>query len=132
MWLSFLISRVCGMLAPEIEAEEDSDMPMNFLKRLLGGGGAGGDQDGVYFYVRVKRTGEVIRLRLHRFNDLSMSDDGESYYVRKLIVGQRSFDRIEAEFSFDKNRRFVAAEITGGELVDQADYEQYMAEHQSA
>jgi hypothetical protein len=107
-------------------------MAMNLLKRLLGGGGTGGDQDGVYFYVRVKRTGEVIRLRLHRFNDLSMSDDGESYYVRKLIVGQRSFDRIEAEFSFDKNRRFVAAELTGGELVEQADYEQYVAGQQSA
>jgi hypothetical protein len=102
---------------------------MNILKKLLGGGAGGGDQDGRYYYVRAKRTGEVIQIRLHRYNDLSMSDGG-GYFTRKLVVGQRSFDRIEAEFYFDKNRNFVSAEVTGGELVDRADYERYLAEQQ--
>jgi hypothetical protein len=104
---------------------------MNILKRLLGGGTSGGDQEGMYYYVRAKRTGEVIQVRLHRYNDLSMSDDGGGYFTRKLIVGQRSFDRIEAEFYFDKNRNFVSAEVSGGELVDRDDYEQYLAEHRA-
>jgi hypothetical protein len=103
---------------------------MNILKKLLGGSASGGDQDGLYYYVRAKRTGEVIQIRLHRYNDLSMSDSG-GYYTRKLIVGQRSFDRIEAEFYFDKNRNFVSAEVSGGELVDRDDYVQYLAEQQT-
>jgi hypothetical protein len=103
---------------------------MNILKRLLGGSTSGGDQEGMYFYVRADRTGEVIQVRLHRYNDLSLSDSG-GYFTRKLIVGQRSFDRIEAEFYFDKNRNFVSAEVTGGELVDRADYDEYLAEQQA-
>jgi hypothetical protein len=105
---------------------------MNFLRKLFGGGAPSGDQEGMYFYIRAKKTGEVIPVRLHRFNDLSMSDDGNSYYVRKLIVGQRSFDRIEAEFFFDKNRSFVSADISGGELVERDDYEQYLAKQSSS
>ena len=101
---------------------------MNFLKKLFGGGANAGDKDGIYFYVRAKRTGEVVRIRLHRFNDLSASDDGSSYYTRKVVVGQRSFDRIEIEFFFDKNRNFVSADVSGGTLVDRADYEAFLAE----
>ena len=105
---------------------------MNILKKLLlGGGASGGDNDGVYFYIRAKRTGEVIQVRLNRFNDLSASDNESGYFTRKVIVGQRSFDRIEAEFYFDKNRSFVSAEVSGGELVDEADYEAYQADHSS-
>jgi hypothetical protein len=107
---------------------------MNFLKRWFGGSGgmSRGDKEGVYFYIRAKRTGEVIQVRLNRSNDLSLTDSGDSYYVRKLAVGQRSFDRIEAEFFFDRNRNFVSADVTGGELVERADYEQYLADQSSS
>jgi hypothetical protein len=103
---------------------------MDFLKRLFGGGRSGdGDAEGVYFYVRSKATGEVIKVRLHRYNDLSQTEDQQGYYARKVIVGQKSFDRIEAEFFFDKNRRFVSGEASGGTLVDQDDYDAYLAAH---
>jgi hypothetical protein len=104
---------------------------MNLLKKLLGGGGASrsGDASGMYYYVRSDRTGEVIQVRLNRENDLSLGDDGASYYARKVIVGQKSFDRIEAEFYFDGARRFVSCDVTGGALVERDDYEQYLAEH---
>jgi len=101
---------------------------VGFLKKLFGGGqGRSGDADGLYFYVRAKRTGEVIALRINRANDLSITEDMNGYYVRKLVVGQRSFDRIESEFWFDKDRRFVSAEISGGELVEREDYDAYLA-----
>jgi hypothetical protein len=104
---------------------------MDFLKKLLGGGRApSGDKDGIYFYVKVDQTGEVIQVRLNKANDLSMSDSG-GYFARKVIVGQRSFDRIEAEFYFDGRRQFTSADITGGELVDKSDYEAYLASQES-
>lgn len=103
---------------------------MDFLKRLFGGGDAmqGGDRDGLYFYVKANRTGEVIQVRLNRANDLSLIDSGEGYYARKVVVGQRSFDRIEAEFYFDRSRRFLSADVSGGELVDKTEYDAYQAQ----
>jgi hypothetical protein len=105
---------------------------MDFLKKLFGGGGATqGDKDGIYFYVKAEQTGEVIQVRLNKANDLSLAEGGGGYYTRKLVVGQRSFDRIEAEFFFDKNRRFTSAEIAGGELVDRDAYDAYLASEES-
>lgn len=101
---------------------------MDFLKRLFGGGRrSGGDAEGLYFYVRAQRTGEVIQVRIHRFNDLSLMDSDGGYFTRKVIVGTKSFDRLEAEFYFDRNRKFVSCDVTGGELVEREDYEAYLA-----
>lgn len=101
---------------------------MDFLKKLFGGAKAGaGDKEGIYFYVRSNSSGEVIKIRLHRFNDLSQTEDQQGYYARKVIVGEKSFDRMEAEFFFDRNRRFVSGEVSGGTLVDQEDYQAYLA-----
>lgn len=106
---------------------------MDFLKRLFGGGGAGGsDKDGVYVYVRSHQTGEVIRVRIHRYNDLSENEEGEGFYVRKVIVGEKSFDRLEAYLTFDANRQLTGGEVVGGELVDEAAYQAYRAQRDRA
>jgi hypothetical protein len=100
---------------------------VSFLKRLFGGQSGRGDSDGIYLYVRSNSTGEVIKVRLHKYNDLTASDDFTSYYVHKTIMGTKSYDRIEAEFEFDKNRRLLSSHVNGGMLVDQAAYDEYMA-----
>lgn len=106
---------------------------MDFLKRLFGGGGGrGGDKDGLYIYVRSHQTGEVIQVRIHRFNDLSLNEEGEGYHVRKVIVGEKSFDRIEALLTFDSKRQLTGSEIIGGELADEAAYEVYRASRAQA
>ncbi len=104
---------------------------MDFLKKLLGGSSRAtdGDPDGLYYYVRSNQTGEVIRLRLHRYNDLSQSDGDSGFFARKVAVGSKSFDRIEIAFTFDKKRQLADTEVTGGELVGRDEYETYLAEH---
>lgn len=99
---------------------------MNFLKRLFGGGNRGGDQGALFVYVRSARTGEVIRVRIHRYNDLSQNEAGDGYHVRKVVVGEKSFDRIEAHLSFDAKRHLIGGDVTGGDLVDEAAYEAYL------
>ncbi len=104
---------------------------MSFLKKLFGSSASRAeDRDGIYFYIRSDRTGEVIRLRLHRYNDLS--DEGGSFYVRKIVVGQSSFDRIETQLFFDKRRQLINSEIDGGELVDRDAYDAYRASRKPA
>lgn len=104
---------------------------MGFLKKLFGTGGDSGrqsDRDGMYYYIRSKRTGEVIQVRLHRFNDLSPNEEYNGFYAHKTIVGSKSFDRIDAEFFFDRSRRLTSTELAGGELVERADYDDYLAQ----
>ncbi|MBN1287011.1 MAG: hypothetical protein JXB47_16545 [Anaerolineae bacterium] len=104
---------------------------MNFLRRFFGmGEGQGGrqvhDPNGIYFYVRSHRCDEVIQVRLDRRNDLSQADfETPGYYARKLIVGTKCFDRMEAEFWFDQNRQLVEKKVTGGEFVEHEDYLAY-------
>lgn len=108
---------------------------MGFLKRLFGGGGNQGskdDPDGLYYYFRSDRSGEVVQVRLHRFNDLSLMDDGKTYFSRKMVVGSKSYERMEAEFMFDGSRRLISCEVTGGELVEREDYDAYHAAQNSA
>ncbi len=102
---------------------------MNFLKRLLGGGRTTSDPDGLYFYFRADQSGEVIQVRLHRYNDLSLSDDSSRYFAHKSIVGPETLARLEADFVFDKKRRLLSCDVQGGELVTRADYDAYRAPH---
>ncbi len=97
---------------------------MDFLKRLFGGGGAARDTGGLYFYIRSRRSGEIIRLRLD-LNQLSPEYDGDrisGYYTHKTLVGQRSFERLEADFTFDASKRLLEKSVTGGEFVTQEDW----------
>lgn len=101
---------------------------MNFLRKLAGlfaGGPSVSGDVGLYYYVKCDRCGEVIRVRINPMNDLSQTDDGQGYFVRKVIVGTRCYNRIEAEFSYGSNRRLNDTTISGGKLVDAETYETY-------
>ena len=96
---------------------------MDFLRRLLGGGGQGQDS-GMYFYIRSRRSGEIIQVRLD-LNQLSPQYEGDrvvGYLTIKTVVGQRSFERMEAEFHFDGNKHLADKSVSGGEFVTREDW----------
>jgi hypothetical protein len=93
------------------------------LKGMLGGsgGGSGGTGDsGLYFYVKLKRGGEIVRLRIEPQYELVPDYDNGGYVTRKTIVGPLTYQRAEATFRFDENRSLADYDISGGELVDKA------------
>lgn len=101
---------------------------MNFLKQLgklfSGGGrppGAGGDP-GLYYYVRSKQSGEVLKVRVNPMSELSMTEDGK-LYVRKVAFGSRGYDKVEIAFTFDTSKKLLNTEISGGEMATKADYD---------
>ncbi len=100
---------------------------MNFLKNLFGGGSSPKDK-GIYVYVRLNRSGEIVRLRLQPGYDVSLGD-GDNPISRKQVVGPRTFERAEATLLFDKNYRLVDAEIDGGELADEAAWNAQQAQN---
>lgn len=92
-------------------------------RKLFGGAskpGTGGDE-GLYFYVRLTQTGEVVKIRLIPRQELVPDYKNGGYFSRKVITGPRTLGRADAVFRFDEKRRFSGAEINGGELVEGAD-----------
>ena len=92
---------------------------MSFLKNLFGREPAKPEKNYYTFQVKCKRCGEIIEGRVDLDNDLSMNDEGNGYIVRKgLIGGNRCFQQIEVELTFDSNRQLLEKTITGGMFVE--------------
>lgn len=103
---------------------------MDILKKLFGGGGGArvsGDADGLYYYVRPNGCEEVVRLRVNRYNDLSLTDDGKTLWAHKLVRGVKCRQSVELDLYYDSNRRLTNSEVSGGALVTEADYNEWTA-----
>lgn len=103
---------------------------MEFLKRLFGGGGVpsgtGNEQFAMYFYVRPKRSEEIMRVRIDMRNDLSQADAG-GYFVRKVVRATRAPFPAELLVNFDDRRRVSGVEVENGEVVDESIYQEWLA-----
>ncbi len=102
---------------------------MEILKKLFGGmGGSPGDA-GLYYYVRPKGSEEVVRVRINRNNDLSLADDGKTFWVHKMVMGTTSFQRVELDLYFNQNRQLTNSEVSGGDLVKKEDFDAWELAH---
>jgi hypothetical protein len=105
---------------------------MNFLKKLFAGSPAGRDERGQFYYVKPHRCDDILRVRIDMMNDLSLTDDGSGYWVRKLASSSNyKCNQVELTLYFDNNRRLNNSEIQGGTLVDQAAYDAWQAAQQT-
>src|SRR3989442_15315224 len=95
---------------------------LGFLKRLFGGGGlatARSRDSGIYVRVRCNACGEVVQTRINPTSELSQSDEGAGYFVRKVLVGQQCFRPIEVELHYsDLRGSEISREIHGGTSVE--------------
>ena len=94
---------------------------LSFFKKLLGGGGgapAGTSDRGLYIKVKCNACGEIVRARVNPTSELSLQDDGQTYYVRKVLVGQQCYRPIEVELRYsDLHGTEIGREIRGGTSV---------------
>ena len=104
---------------------------MNFLKNLFSGGPRGPQERAIYVYVRPKRCDEIVQVRIDTYNDLSLNDEGNGYWVRKIASAIRCPFQAEVTLYFNKSRQITESSVENGELVDQAVYEAYMAEKEA-
>jgi hypothetical protein len=103
---------------------------MEFFRKLFGGGQQGHDRAGMYFYIRPTGCPEIVRVRIDRNNDLSLSDDNSTYFVTKSVRGSsyKCNRAAELNLTFGSNRQLATTEIVGGEQVTEAEYETWLAE----
>jgi hypothetical protein len=93
---------------------------IDFFKGLFGGGGTSPAADGgVYVRVKCDACGEVIQARINPSSELSLADDGETYFVRKVVVGRQCFRSIEIVVHYASLRgKELSREVHGGTSVD--------------
>jgi hypothetical protein len=84
---------------------------------------ASGDPNGLWFYVRCKRCGTVVRVRVHRYNDLNREEGPGVFLLHKEVMDSKCFQRMDAELWFDANYSIVEASISGGTLASTEEYE---------
>jgi hypothetical protein len=93
---------------------------LNTIARLFGGARSAGS-NGMYLRVRCDACGEIVQTRINPSAELSLSDDGQSYFVRKVLVGQRCFRQIEVIVRYaDLGRTETGREVHGGTSVPDA------------
>lgn len=102
---------------------------MNFLKKLFGGS-RGSDDRQLPIYVMSHRCREPIEGRVDLFNELSGSDEGNDYYVRKVLHTsgeKRCFDQVEVEIWFNGNKQVADHSVSGGRWLTADEYAEELA-----
>jgi len=75
----------------------------------------------LHLHVKCKRCGEIVTGRIDIDNDLSVEyeEGGDVFYARKVLIGEnKCFQRIEANFKFNADRKMIEQEVIGGEFVE--------------
>jgi hypothetical protein len=91
-----------------------------FLGRLFGRGGGTTLRDrGIYIRVKCDACGEEVQTRINPTSDLSLLDEGQGYFVRKVLVGRQCFRPIEVQIRYaDLGKTEISREVRGGTSVE--------------
>ncbi len=65
--------------------------------------------------VRTDAHGEVIKVRLSKTSEMSLS--GSGYFVRKSLVGPQSLDNATLEVTMNRGHKVLTAVCDGGDLL---------------
>lgn len=74
------------------------------------------------YRVRIRtRRGEVVELRITKSGDISPDEGG--FFVRKHVVGPRTFDKATLEVRFSSGYARPEVTVEGGEPVPVSDWD---------
>ena len=93
------------------------------IKSMLGGKGGPQDPNILWLYVRCKRCGTPLAVRVDLRNDPSHDYDSGGYVLRKEMMDAKCFSLMTAEIHFDPQKKIIAREIDRGEFITREEYE---------
>ena len=92
---------------------------MSFLKKFFSGPSSIPQSHFFSFAVKCNRCGEIIEGHINLSNDLSIDDDGTSYFVHKILIGNgKCFQRVEIEMKFNASKQLIEKQAQGGTFVE--------------
>ena len=80
------------------------------------------DPHALRLYVKCKRCGTLVAVRVDLRNDPSLDDEGTGYILRKEIMDDKCFTLMRAEIKFDARRNITGKTIDQGEFVTASQY----------
>ena len=92
-------------------------------RRSGGSSASSGDPNGIWFYFRCKKCGTPVRVRVDRRSDLNPEDGPATYVVRKDVMDSKCFQLIKAEIWLDTTYSVVQADVRGGTLISEEEYQ---------
>ena len=100
------------------------------LKELFAGGGTAGvsgsgpDPNGIWLHFRCDKCAALVRIRADKRNDFNREDDGPgTFLLRKEVMDSKCFQLMDATVWLGSSYNVVTADVTGGELITQEEYE---------
>lgn len=96
---------------------------MGFLDMLKSMFTPSSDPMVLWLYVKCKRCGAPIAVRVDLRNDPSLNDDASGYVLVKEIMDNKCFLLMRAEVQFDAHRNVIEKKIDKGDWIDRAEYE---------
>ncbi len=106
---------------------------MSFLGRLFGrssGKGSSPESDpyASHYYLRCNKCGEVIRVRVARWDqseefDEGGGDDPIGYVTQKEVIGTKCFQMLRLTVQFNRGYHEVDKQLSGGTFVGREEYE---------
>jgi len=110
---------------------------MGFLNSLKSMFTAPADPMTLWLYVKCKRCGSPVAVRVDLRNDPSHDDESDGYILRKEIMDDKCFTLMRAEIRFDARRNVTEQTMDKGVFITEAEYvemtnEQTLAPNASA
>ena len=86
--------------------------------------GTAGDPYGLWFHFRCSKCNSVVRIRVDRRNDLNREPGGAgAFLLRKDVMDNKCFQLMRVEIWLDSSYNVVSADVSGGEMISQEEYE---------
>lgn len=84
---------------------------------------SGSDANALMLYVKCKRCGTPLAVRVNLANDLSADYESDGYILCKEMMDSKCFTLMRAEIRFDAARKIVEQKIDKGEFITREEYE---------
>ena len=82
-----------------------------------------GDPNALWLYVKCKRCGTPLAVRVNLANDLSADYDSGGYVLNKEMMDGKCFTLMTAEVRFDAGRKITERKLDKGEFITREEYE---------
>ena len=96
---------------------------MNILNQLKSFFTAPPDPKTLWLYVKCKRCGTPVAVRVNLYNDASADWDSGGYVLYKEIMDDKCFTLMRAEIRLDGKYQIVTQKIEQGEFISASEYQ---------
>ncbi len=96
---------------------------LDSLKAFFAPQSPGGDPNALWLYVRCKRCGAPVAVRIDVRNEPSPDYERGGYILRKEMMDDKCFALMHAEIRMDAQHRILEKTVDHGEFITREEYE---------